>query len=133
MAQETVRSGRVVERYFLFRLPVAHVEGVGYEACTGFQIAQQLRTELKVYRREQEQRDHGRGANFGLEQILFLELHQVFHARFLRVLASFLDPLRVDINTDAVSAVRLCGGDDDAAVTAAKIVDGVGLSYARKF
>src|SRR5258706_15185579 len=68
-----------------------------------------------------------------LEQVIHLEPDQIFYARFLGVLLRLLDPLRVDVDAYAASAVVLSRGNDDAAIATAQVVDHIGFLHIRKF
>ena len=109
------------------RLPVAHVERVRDDARARLQLLLQLRNQLQIERRQQVQRDHGRLADVGREQILIEEFHLVADAAALQVLGRFLDALRIDVDADAARAVRLGAGDRNAAVARAEVVDDVAL------
>ena len=90
----------------------------------GFSL-HELRPQLHVDVRPQEQRHHGRRREVGLEQVALDEPHAVGDVRALRVLVGFRDALRIDVDADAARTEVLRRRDHDPAVAGAQVVDDV--------
>ncbi len=73
-------------------LPFAHVGRVGHDARTSAHV-QYGRAQLQVEGRPEIQREHGRGAEVGLEYVALLELHLVGELLDAGVTLSQLDQL----------------------------------------
>src|SRR6266853_1126352 len=67
-----------------------------------------------------------------LEQVIHLEPDQIFYARLLGVLLRLLNPLRVDVDAYAASAVGLSSGNDNSPIATSQIVDHIGLLHIRE-
>ena len=106
-------------------LPVAHVVHVGDDASAGLELGEEFGAKLQIDFRPQEERDDARGANVGREQILGEKFDAIAHAGAARVLSALRDARGIDIDADAAHTGRAYGGDDDATVTAAEIVEQV--------
>ncbi len=90
------------------------------------QLAQQLRPKAEVDLGREVESDHRGHAHVGGEEVLLHERDPVGDAGAGGVLTGFADALGVEIDADAARAVLLGGGDHDAPVAAAEIVDDVG-------
>ena len=98
----------------------------------GPQLALQLRHQLLIEPCEQEQRDDGRLADVGLEQVLLNEPDAIADAGLRQVVVRFPDANGIDLDADSARAV-LCGGANrDAAVARPQVVDDVGRRDARQ-
>ena len=122
-----------VDDLFALGLPIAHIEAVRDDPRAGLQLLQQLRLEALVDVGKQVERDDGGVRDVRFEQVVLLELDLVFDVGAFGVGARLLNPLGIDIHADALRAVVFRGRDDDAAIAAAEIVDGVARFDAGEF
>src|ERR1019366_2457209 len=112
--------------HFLVGLPLAHVELVGDNAGTHFQVLEKLRAKLEVDVRQEVERHDGGIVEVGIEQVLLDEPHAVGDAGLACILLGFFDSVGVDVDACAAGDAELLGGHDhDAAVTAAEVVQDV--------
>ena len=65
----------------------------------------------------------------GLEEVLAAELHETRDVRLFRVLVRLLDALRIDVDAVGADAVALGGGDRNAAIARAEVVEHVALVH----
>src|ERR1022692_3637812 len=122
-----------LQSLFFVRLPIAHVESIGNDPGTRFQLSEQLWTQTQVDLLEEKQRHDAGVTNSSLEQIILFEADQIFHARFLGVLFRIVNTLRVDVDAYAVRPVDLGGRNNDPAIAAAEIVNHIGRFHVGEF
>src|SRR5450432_2459128 len=118
-------DGAAVDGLFLGGFPVVHAPTVGDDSGAGLELPEELGPQPQVDGGQQVESDHGGVVNVGIEQIVFFELHQGFDARLAGVFAGFLDKFGIDVDAHSARAVILGGGDDDAPVAAAEVIDDV--------
>jgi hypothetical protein len=103
----------------LVGLPVAHGEGVGDDARAGLHV-EDLGTQLEIDVRQQEERDHRRLGEIGLEEVGLDERGAGRDAFLRRVALRELDHVRVVFDAHRARAA-LRRGDDGAAVARAEV------------
>src|SRR5262249_29724921 len=100
-------------------LPIAHIEAVRHDAGTGFQFAEQFRTESQIHPRVQIDHHHGGLAQVGFEEVLRNESDLLAHTGFSGVALAFLDSYGVDVNSDTACSVLAGRSDHDTPVATA--------------
>ena len=92
----------------------------------------QLRNQLLIQPRHQEERDDGRVAEIGFEQILIHEPDAARDAGSLRVVAGLGHEPRLELDADRARAVALRRPDRNPSVAGAEVVDDVGGGHVRE-
>src|SRR4029453_16795610 len=95
---------------------VLHLPAVRHDASAGLQLLVQLRQQRGVQARLEKERDDGRRADVGLEQILSEKAHSAGDTRRPGVGFRLADALGIDVDADAARAIHLRGRDRDAPV-----------------
>jgi hypothetical protein len=91
---------------------------VGDDPRARLELRLELRHQLQVQAGKQVQRDDGRIADVGREQILVEEADLIAQARCLEVCVGFLDALGVDVDAGGAGGSEVAyGGDRNAAVS----------------
>jgi len=106
------------ESLFLIGLPVAHVEGIGYDSRTGFEFLKKLWPQTQVDLGQEKKRDHAGFVNVSLEKVVLLESDQVLDTRLFSAFFGLLDALRVYVDPYSARSIRLRGGNNDPAIPA---------------
>jgi enoyl-[acyl-carrier protein] reductase/trans-2-enoyl-CoA reductase (NAD+) len=125
-----VRAIGLVRVERLVRLDARNREVVRHDPRASLQLLE-LGNQALRHARQDVERNHGRRRQIHGEDVLRLELHQVIDALLLGRASRLFDELLVDLVADAPRAVLLRGGDEDAPVTAAEVVDDVVLRHGR--
>ena len=95
---------------------------MGDDAGAGLQLAEQARAQLHIDGLKQIEADHGGLADIDAEQIFLAEVDHVFDPGPAGELHGVGDPQGVDVDADAARVAIAGGGDDDASVAAAEII-----------
>src|SRR5260370_41991475 len=98
--------------HFLVGLPFAHVELVGDNAGTHFELLEKLRAQPEVDVRQGVDRHEGGIAEVAIEEVLLDEPYVVGDAGLACILLGFFDPVGVDVDAGATGDAELLGGRD---------------------
>ncbi len=93
-----------------------------HHARAHFELLPQLRAQFAIDAGQQIKRYHTGIGQVGIEQIADHEFDFAAGVGALRVGICFGDPLRIEINADTARAALFCGSDNDAAITAAEVI-----------
>src|SRR5690606_37490296 len=99
------------EGHHLVGLPSAHVVPMADDPGPGPKLPGQLRPQLQVEGRREEQHHDRRTRQVGLEQVLLAKFDALTDASVARVLSAVLDAVWIDVHADAARAAVPRGGD----------------------
>lgn len=112
--------------------PVADAEAMRHDSRAWPQLRAQLRQQPPIQFGKEKQ-GHDRGfTQIGSKQIFVAELDQVLHAGLAGIAARAFDHSPIDLDADSARTVDSSGGNGNAAIAGAKIVDDVGRGHACK-
>src|SRR5690242_19422906 len=70
---------RIAKRFGNFRLPIAHIEGIGDHARAAFELSEQLRPDREIAVVGKIQGHYRSGRQIGREKVLMADLDQLVH------------------------------------------------------
>ena len=110
---------------FAVGFPLGEAVVVRDDPRAGLQLREELGLELVHERRQEIHRDDARLADVGREDVAFTKRDAIGNAFAARQLAALRNELAVDLDADAARAPVAGGGDDDASIARAQVVDDV--------